>query len=167
MVGGVIATVAAVSLTLLYRMEVNRQSELLHELALSEPRLIKSVIASEAASRVMQTISNEVLAELTSALAQRLPKAAIGNSGEFILTRPAGDRIILSRCGHPFVPGSNLSAPMRSDLGIPLSRSLCQLHGSELNINSVKGTSTTISVMLPLERILKATGPNHAEAQTK
>jgi hypothetical protein len=164
---GVITTVAGVSLNLLYWTEVNRQSELLHELALSESRLIKSVITSEAASRGLETISNEVLAELTGALAQRLPKAAFGDGGKFILTRRAGDRIILSRRGQPFVLGSIRSAPMRSDLGIPLSRSLCQLHGSELKINSVKGTGTTISVMLPPERILKATGSDHAEAQAK
>lgn len=39
-------------------------------------------------------------------------------------------------------------------LGLPLSRSLCQLHGGNLEIESAKGVGTTILVSLPSERIL-------------
>ena len=39
-------------------------------------------------------------------------------------------------------------------LGLPLSRSLCYLHGGDLEIDSSKGAGTTVVVSLPPERIL-------------
>ena len=39
-------------------------------------------------------------------------------------------------------------------LGLPLSKSLCQLHGGELEIKSSKGTGTTVVVRLPQSRII-------------
>jgi len=47
MMVAVIATAAGISLTLLYNSEMDRQSELLRELALGEARLIKTVISSQ------------------------------------------------------------------------------------------------------------------------
>ncbi|MDA1100243.1 MAG: PAS domain S-box protein [Proteobacteria bacterium] len=41
-------------------------------------------------------------------------------------------------------------------LGLPLSRSLCQIHGGDLQISSVKSVGTTVSVYLPRERVLSA-----------
>ncbi|MBL6953179.1 MAG: PAS domain S-box protein [Alphaproteobacteria bacterium] len=47
-------------------------------------------------------------------------------------------------------------------LGLPLSRSLCQLHGGDLEINSVKRVGTTVLVYLPQERVLSAHDPRTA-----
>jgi len=47
-------------------------------------------------------------------------------------------------------------------LGLPLSRSLCQLHGGDLEINSVKHVGTTVLVYLPLERVLSTHDPRTA-----
>jgi signal transduction histidine kinase len=41
-----------------------------------------------------------------------------------------------------------------SGLGLPLSRSLVELHGGELSIRSAKGQGTTVAVRLPAERLL-------------
>lgn len=47
-------------------------------------------------------------------------------------------------------------------LGLPLSRSLCRLHGGELQIESTKGAGTTVSVQLPSSCVLAASGPGFA-----
>jgi PAS domain S-box-containing protein len=39
-------------------------------------------------------------------------------------------------------------------LGLPISKSLVELHGGELQIQSVKGAGTTVAVRLPAERLL-------------
>ena len=41
-------------------------------------------------------------------------------------------------------------------LGLPLSQSLCKLHGGTLEIDSTKGVGTTVSIHLPKARILTA-----------
>ncbi|MBT5195123.1 MAG: PAS domain S-box protein [Rhodospirillaceae bacterium] len=115
----VIVAAAGASLAMLYRAEVDRQSELLHELALSEARLIKSVIAAGAEYQDPLAITPGNLAILTDSLSRRLPKAGFGKSGEFILARRDGDQIILYRRGEPFSPGPTLAIPMQSDLAVP------------------------------------------------
>jgi signal transduction histidine kinase len=40
-------------------------------------------------------------------------------------------------------------------LGLPLARTMTELHGGQMVIESVKGRGTTIHVMLPLERVLQ------------
>jgi signal transduction histidine kinase len=42
-------------------------------------------------------------------------------------------------------------------LGLPLAQRLIELHGGHLDITSVKGTGTTISAYLPLERVVRLT----------
>jgi signal transduction histidine kinase len=39
-------------------------------------------------------------------------------------------------------------------LGLPLAQRLIELHGGELNIESVPGQGTTVTVSLPPERML-------------
>jgi signal transduction histidine kinase len=48
-------------------------------------------------------------------------------------------------------------------LGLPLARSMAELHGGQMLIESVKGRGTTIRVVLPPERVRAETG--HAEGQ--
>ena len=54
-------------------------------------------------------------------------------------------------------------------LGLPLSRSLCQLHGGDLSIESIKGVGTTVNVYLPKSCLLanrdKVTAANAAAAK--
>jgi PAS domain S-box-containing protein len=40
-------------------------------------------------------------------------------------------------------------------LGLPLARALCELHGGTLELQSAPGTGTTVTVMLPAERVLR------------
>mgnify|MGYP003964216831 FL=1 len=115
----VVSTAGGVALSMLYRVDLDRQSELLRELALGEARLIETVIANQSGPNGPADIADATLANLTADLARRLPKAAFGESGEFILARRQGDQIILSRRGDPFVPGPTLSIPMQSDLAAP------------------------------------------------
>lgn len=119
MMVAVIATAAGISLTLLYNSEMDRQSELLRELALGEARLIKTVISSQTDGVDGKILSNTALAEITAKIARELPKAQFGESGEFILARRQGDQIILTRRGAPFSPGPTLAIPMQSDLAAP------------------------------------------------
>jgi len=41
-------------------------------------------------------------------------------------------------------------------LGLPLAQRLVELHGGRLEIESVKGTGTTIVVHLPLDRVVRS-----------
>jgi signal transduction histidine kinase len=41
-------------------------------------------------------------------------------------------------------------------LGLPLAQRLIKLHGGRLVIDSVKGSGTTISAYLPLERVVRS-----------
>ena len=51
-------------------------------------------------------------------------------------------------------------------LGLPLSRSFCQLHGGDLEIDSAKCVGTTVLVYLPQERVLSAHDPSIARTGT-
>lgn len=119
MMVAVIATAAAVSLTLLYRAQLDRQSELLRELALGEARLIATVMAMKAGDAFYNAIPDAALTELTTDLVLNLPEAQFGESGEFILAHRLGNQIILARRGAPFSPGPTLAIPMQSDLAAP------------------------------------------------
>ncbi len=115
----VIVLAAGVSLAMLYRAELDSQSELLHELALSEARLINVVMSAQSVELGANMDKATSLGALADGLSQRLPKAGFGKSGEFILARRHGDQIILSRRGDPFSPGPTLTIPMQSDLAVP------------------------------------------------
>ncbi len=115
----IVVSAAALSLYMLYHAELNRQSELLRELANSEARLIKSEIVARTQYHGPRPIPEQSLAVLVDDLSRRMPKARFGNSGEFILARRDGDQIILYRRGDPFLPGPNLTIPMQSDLAVP------------------------------------------------
>ena len=114
----VIVSAAGVSLAMLYRAELDRQSELLRELARSEARLISTVVTSQVGSLGAHSDLVVSLGDLADGLSQRLPKAGFGDSGEFILARRKDDQIVLSRRGEPFIPGPNLHIPMQSDLAV-------------------------------------------------
>ncbi len=120
----VILSAAVSSLVVLYRAELDSHSELLHELAVSEALLIKTVIAARTEYLGPNTMPAASLAALTDGLARNLPKAGFGESGEFILARRDGDQIILSRRGDPFSSGPTLAIAMRSDLAVAARRGL-------------------------------------------
>jgi signal transduction histidine kinase len=45
-------------------------------------------------------------------------------------------------------------------LGLPLAKSLVELHGGTLNVESVKGSGTVVAVRLPAERLLRPVAPH-------
>ena len=51
-------------------------------------------------------------------------------------------------------------------LGLPLSDSLARLHGGSLALNSSPATGTTVTLMLPPERLLTASGEEQARRET-
>ncbi len=118
----VIVAAAGVSLSLLYRAEIDRQSGLLRELALGEVKLIETLIATEhkaQGAHAPNAMPSASLGKLIDDLAHRLPKAKFGKSGEFILAVRQGDQVILARRGKPFVPGPTLAVPVHSELAAP------------------------------------------------
>ena len=115
----VILTAAGASLTLLYRAEFFRYSDLLRELARGEARLILTAVAAKSGPNGSHGMPDSKLATLADDLANRLPMAKFGDSGEFMLVRRQGDQIILSRRGDRFAPGSALAIPMQSDFARP------------------------------------------------
>jgi signal transduction histidine kinase len=46
-----------------------------------------------------------------------------------------------------------------SGLGLPISKSLMELHGGDLAIESVEGAGTTVTLRLPAERVQHARDP--------
>jgi PAS domain S-box-containing protein len=55
-------------------------------------------------------------------------------------------------------------------LGLPLTQSLTQLHGGRLDIESVPGQGTTVTIVLPLERVIEwtdFTSPQRDEAKSE
>ncbi len=115
----VIASAIAMSLSLLYGSELDRQSRLLQELAMGEARLIETLIAARPEPQRPNARLTSGLGKLIESLTHRLPKAKFGESGEFILAFRRDDQIILSRRGDPFVPGPTRAVPMHSDLAAP------------------------------------------------
>lgn len=120
----VVLSAAASSLIMLYRAELDGHSKLLLELAVSEARLIKTVIAARTEGLGPNAGPAASLAAFTDGLARNPPIAGFGESGEFILARREGDQIILSRRGEPFLPISKLAAAMQANLAVPARRGL-------------------------------------------
>ncbi|WP_185961515.1 PAS domain-containing sensor histidine kinase [Telmatospirillum sp. J64-1] len=56
----------------------------------------------------------------------------------------------------PFGQAGNsaLSGERGTGLGLPLARRFIELHGGRLNLSSTVGRGTTVTIMLPLERVL-------------
>ena len=120
----VVATAASVSLALLYRSELARQSEFLQELALGEARLTEAVISASEGPHEIHTVSDSTLMKLAHAAARRSPKAKFGRSGEFLLARRLDDRIVVLRRGETSVTDSRFSIPLQSQMAVPIRLAL-------------------------------------------
>lgn len=115
----VIISAAGVSLSMLYRAELDQQADLLRELAQSEARLIKTVTAAHAVDLGPSETPEKSLARLVDGLAQRLPKAEFGNSGDFILAGPKATKLCFRGAASRFCPVPILSSPCNRNWPAP------------------------------------------------
>lgn len=74
------------------------------------------------------------------------------------------DRVVVERIGTDFVAPANVRSSDKegSGLGLPVSIALMKAHGGALNIESLPGKGTTVTLYFPPERILStaAAKPN-------
>jgi signal transduction histidine kinase len=81
-------------------------------------------------------------------------------AGLSIVVRDTGIGIAapdLDRVMEPFAQVARPSGNSRPGvgLGLPLSRHLIELHGGTLSLDSTEGVGTTVTLRLPMERMMK------------
>jgi two-component system CheB/CheR fusion protein len=96
---------------------------------------------------------------------------ATSDAGLFIVVADKGvgiERQFLDRIGTEFLTTSSFVSDDRSGtgLGLPVSISLMRAHGGDLRVDSVAGKGTTVTLMFPTERIVKASGGNGHAVQS-
>lgn len=71
------------------------------------------------------------------------------------------DRVVVERIGTDFVAPANVRSSDKegSGLGLPVSIALMKAHGGALNIESLPGKGTTVTLYFPPERVLSTAAP--------
>ena len=136
-------------------------------LAVDLPEHLPLLYADERALRAIigNLLSNAV--KFTTAGGQVRVSIRVEDSGLFALSvSDTGIGIPADRVGEVVRPFSQLDGEFNREhegtgLGLSLCRSMAELHGGHLDIESTVGVGTTVTVRLPCDRVLSP-GQNHA-----